>query len=84
MNRGQEKQTLYSTTIRVYTEADKTLLLGIKKEFGYASLSKAIRMLIIDYRELKAREKKLRSAVKTKYEIDTKVLKDVFDLGPWR
>lgn len=81
MRGKQEKPTMYKTTIRFYTPEDINLVLGLKKEFGYSSLSKAIRMLIIRYRELKERDEKLRRAVKTRYEIDSKTLDDVFDIG---
>lgn len=72
---------IYTTTIRLRHPKHIELIERVKKDYFPTSLSKALLHAIRELYELKEDREKLRKAVKTKYEIDSKVLKDVFDLG---
>jgi len=71
----------YTTTIRFHLPAHIKLIEQVKTDYYPTSLSKALIHALKELYALKQDREKLCKAVKKKYEIDSKLLKDVFDLG---
>jgi len=70
---------MYQTTLRLYNDEDKKLVMGLKEEFGISSLSSCIVRVVNEYHRLKKFEKLIKKNITTKYEIKSKVLEGLYD-----